>query len=148
MGRSTAPEAEAALCARIAARTGFEDATVQVGLPAAGQPVKKDRVYFSSIDDLTRTAKAVTGIQGESYTLTVLVEVVRPAKSRDVVKARMWQIIDELEAELWRDQELADDVETAEVSSIPTAFTVPHTDGWIGKAIVHVAVDALVDLRG
>ncbi len=145
--RSTAPSAEDALCARLAARAGFEAALVQVGLPAE-EPTQRDRVYFTAIDDLTRTDKAVTGIKGEHYTLTVLIEVRRPAKQRAVVKARMWEIIDELEAELWADQELVDDVETAEVQAVPTAFTVPHTDGWIGKATVEIGVNALVDLRG
>lgn len=147
MGRSTAPLAEAALCARLAARAGFETALVQVGLPAE-EPTQKDRVYFASIDDLVRRQEAHVGVRGERYILSVLVEVRRPAKHRDVVTARMWEIIDAIEAELWRDQELADDVETAEVIAIPTAFTVPHTDGWIGKANVHIGVDALVDLRG
>ncbi len=147
MGRSTAPRAEAALCARLAAREGFEDALVQVGLPAA-EPRKNDRIYFASIDNLIRDDKAHIGIKGETYILSVLIEVRRPAKQRDVVKARMWEIIDELEAELWRDQELSDDVEIAEVSGIPTAFIVPHTDGWIGKANVQIGVSALVDLRG
>ncbi len=147
MGRSTAPLAEAALCARLAARTGFETAVVQVGLPAS-EPRNTDRVYFASIDDLVRTPAAHIGIRAERYTLSVLIEVRRPAKQRDVVTARMWEIIDEVEAELWRDQELADDVDTAEVTAIPTAFTVPHPDGWIGKASVQITVTAVVDLRG
>lgn len=147
MGRSTAPTAEAALCARLAARVGFENALVQVGLPAK-EPAQKDRVYFASIDDLARRPEAHMSVRGETYTLSVLVEVRRPGKTREVVTARMWEIIDEIEAELWRDQELSDDVESAEVAAIPTAFTVPHTDGWIGKANVQIRVDGLVDLRG
>jgi len=145
--RSTAPVAEAAICTRLAARTGLEDALVQVGLPGE-EPTLKDRVYFASVDDLVRTKEAAKGVRRETYTLNVLIEVRRPGKQRDAVRARMWEIVDLLESELYDDDELDDLVLSAEVSAIPTAFTVPATDGWIAKANVLIRVESLVDLRG
>ncbi len=58
----------------------------------------------------------------------------------------MWAMIAEIEQELADDVELVDDVDEAYVQAIPTAFTVPHPDGWIAKAVVHIRVKALCSL--
>lgn len=152
--RSSANPAQTALATRLAARDELEDALVRIGLPAE-VPSEPDRVYIASVDDLTRSKTgelaAIPRIYAESYDLVLLIECHRPgsisdAALQDETNTRMWQMVAEVEEELADNQELAADVDTAYVSAIPTAHTLPAPDGWIGKAIVHVHVDGLCNL--
>lgn len=150
--RTTANAAQKALETRLQAREDLAAAIVQIGLPAE-EPTEDDRIYLTAVDDLTRAQHPAGLAAGpkifqESYTLTVLVET-RHSGSRDEPQLRgetndrMWAIIAEIEQELADDHELADDVDQAYVQGIPIAFTVPAPEGWIGKAVAHIHVDAL-----
>lgn len=148
--RTTANAAQKNLATRLAARDELADALVQVGLNAKVPP-ERDRVYLASIDDLTRSASgplaASPCIFHEAYTLTLIVECHRSdPQARMATNDRLHAVIAAIEQELADDQELADGAAVAYVQEIPSAFTVPGTAGWIGKAIVHIHVDASVSL--
>lgn len=153
--RATANAAQTALVTRLQARDELSDALVQIGLPAE-VPNEADRVYVASVDDLTRAGHPAPlaldqGIFQENYTLSVLVESHGTGSSNDdalraATSDRMWQIVAEIEDELADNPQLAENVDRAWVEAIPAAFTMPATDGWIGKAIVNIHVEALCQL--
>lgn len=148
--RTTSNAAQKNLATRLDARDELDETLVQVGLNAKVPP-ERDRIYIASIDDLTRSATgplaASPAIFHEAYTLTLMIECHRAdPQARVETNDRLHAMIAALEQELADDQELAAGVVVAYVQEVPSAFTVPGTAGWIGKAIVHVHIDAQVDL--
>lgn len=145
--RTTAPAAEDDLVARLQARLGAE-VLVQHGLPVA-VPREIERVYLVGVEDLSRGQRTQQGARRENYTLPVVVEVERAGgtpQARLAARARGWEVIGELEAELADDPELADVVDGAELLAVREFYVLPRSDntGWIARALVHVAVEATV----
>ena len=146
----SAPAAEDELVTRLRARPSLTDTLVRHGLPPE-VPVETDRVYVVGVENLTRTRQTQQGGRRERYILPLVIEShstggqsdATAESSRLEARARVWEIIDELEQELHDDPELglADD---SGVNTIQEVNTLPVADGWMCRAIVHVLVEAIV----
>jgi hypothetical protein len=142
----TVKPVEDALVARLAARTALADTAVQVTLPLAGKvPSQNDRIYLLGVQDVRREHLTDQRAKRETYRLPLWVEVYRPCGDEPgPVRDRFWTIVEEIEAELELDPELANIADDAWVEEILEANALPTSDGWIMKSVLYVRVLAVV----
>jgi hypothetical protein len=60
------------------------------------------------------------------------------------VRTRFWEIVEEIEAELEKDPELANIADDSWVEEILEANALPTSDGWIMKSVLYIRVLAIV----
>lgn len=138
---TTVPAVEDAIVAALQSRAGLTDVLVDYGLPAE-LPDERERIYLIDLRDLRRDPSGTRGARTEAYDLRLLVETHLAGEDRATVRARMWTLVGEIESGLAEDPELGGASDEAVFAGVIEASTLPTTDGWIGKALVRVAVEA------
>lgn len=98
------PTVKTALVAVLRNRPALAAVAIEHGLPTK-VPTKPERIYVAGAKGVRRDPPP--GVREEVFKVTVIVEVlgVRGAPS-ETTEARMWEIANEVEAELARDPEL------------------------------------------
>lgn len=133
------PAVEEALVERLTTR--LPDALVRRGAPKT-VPTKRERVYVLGPEDLERRLAAQQGQRLETYQLVVRVEIKR--RDEDDARARGWEVIEQIEADLEADPEVgiaASDAYLEELESYDVGMT---DDGWLAQATIRVRVIALL----
>lgn len=143
---SSVPAVEAALVTRLQARTGLQGCAIKGTLPRAGKvPDSDDKLYFIGVEGLRRDYLTDQHAKRETYLLPLWVETYRPSGD-DPAPAhdRFWQLVEEVEAELADDPELANVADDAWVEEIPEVNSFVATDGWVFKGVLFIRVLAVV----
>lgn len=142
--RSSVPAVEDALHARLQARPGLAGVFVLLGLPAQ-VPSRRERIYLIGVQENERRPRTQQGLRLETYIIPAIVEVHGvTGRDRTVVRDRFWEIVEEIEAELADDPELANIADDSAVEQIVEMNVLPATDGWIAKGLVHIRVNGVV----
>lgn len=108
-------------------------------------PSEPDRIYFLGVLENRRDRFVEQGARRESYIVPLLIETYYPSRDeRQRVRDRFWQLVEEVEAELADDPELANVADDSEVEEVPEMNTFPSGDGWLARGLLHVRVNAVI----
>lgn len=144
MAATSVPHAQDALLAAIVARSGLDNARVQLGLPG-DVPRERERIYIDDMEDLERERIAEQDVFRETYVLPVIVEVrTIGADTRSTCRDRAYAISDLVDAAVTADRELAGAAHDSLVEGIAHQLTRPMPDGWITYLRVNVRVLTVV----
>lgn len=135
---------EDALAARLQARAGLADVFVLLGLPTE-VPRKLERIYLIGVQENERQPRVQQGARRETYIIPAILEVHGvTGRDRNAVRARFWEIVEEIEDELADDPELANLADDSCVEQVVEMNVLPATDGYIAKGLLHIRVNGIV----
>lgn len=115
-----------------------------LGLPQR-VPSEPERLYLLGVQDNVREPYVDQGARRESYVIPLLIECFYPSQDeRQRVRDRFWVLVEDVEAELADDPELANIADDAEVEQIVEMNVLPSGDGWLARGLLHIRVLAVV----
>lgn len=139
--RTTVPAVEDAIQARLAA--ALTGTLVRFGLPP-DVPTQKDRVYLIGVENLSRASVMQQGPVRETYTIPLVLEVERAGTNRSTARARAWELIGLIADDLADTPHVAGAADRVEFAGVPEMNLIPTQDGWIARALVHIAATAVI----
>lgn len=141
---SSVPLVEDALLARLQARTGLAGAAIAITLPARLEG-RQDKLFFVGAHGVERTLYVEQGARRETYLLPLWLEVFRASGlDPEPARERFWEIVEEIEAELERDPEIANVADNAFLEAIDEVNPFVADNGWIFKAVLSIRVHAVI----
>ena len=138
---SDLPAAKRALEQLLKQRDAIADAKVYVGRLRSELPKERERIYVTRIDPATRTPTKAPQVRRDVAELVVIVEVQAiGADSADAAEARVWQLVDELDAALVERPEIG--IFTARLGRVQEDDTAAVRDGWVARCRPRVVLEA------